>query len=181
LNDYALNLLPPEGGTIEIIDGIYSVGSREFRSSDFIKFIIIKGSSFAVPPVIEPIVITNLPYFWYNHNNSLTLENLVIHHTWNYSFIGGVNYGGALIYLYEETNVTLENVTFTTLFPLLLSRSVVIYSQNSNNMVIMTKCIFQNIGISQVSLLYDFNNCLFTVGNCTFRNIQSISLLIKNK
>jgi hypothetical protein len=85
-----------------------------------------------------------------------------------------VNDAKGLICAVQSANITIDSVTFNTLYPSVLSQSVVIYSANSGSIITISNSIFQDIGFSKVPILYDYWNCLYNVSNTTFRNIQGV-------
>jgi hypothetical protein len=182
IKEYAISFLPVDGGTIEIVDGTQNVAPRSFQSPDAMssyREMTVRGSNPAVRPVIEPIVVANQQFFWLCENYTLKLQNLVFHHTWNATFTETmVYYAGSLILLNTGTNLTMENVIFTTLYPSMLSLSVVIFSRFSNNYAVITNCAFQDLGFLRVPVLFDYTDCLFEVTNSTFRNIQCMYILL---
>jgi hypothetical protein len=158
------------------MDGIQNVGPKNFNGSSNSnpRIYKIKGTNPAIPPIIEPAVLSGVRHYWYNHYNSLQLENLLIHHTWNYSFSESASDSGGLITLYINASVVLENVMITTLYPSLLSQTPIIHSMLNGNNVTFINSYVQNIGLAKVSLFYDFTNCLYNLTNTSIANIQSL-------
>jgi hypothetical protein len=157
-----------------LLDGTQSVGPKNFSGS--LKSFTFRGYSSITLGVIEPSSLGN-NHYWYNNNNRFILQALTVHHTWNASFSGSSENARALIYASQNTSITINTVTFSTLYPALLSQSFIIYTRNSGSNVEITNCTFQDIGLQQVSLLYDFWNCLYNVSNTTFKNIIGVILL----
>jgi hypothetical protein len=161
------------GGGVEVMDGTQVVASKNFSGAG--KSFVVKGTDPYSLSIIEPSS-QNSGNYWYNWNNTLLVQNLLIRHTWNVSFAGDVSTASALIYAYGDASLVIERVTFNTVYSTLLTQCVVVYAYNSGNNITIVNSVFQNIGLSQVSLLYDYWDCMYTVTNTTFKDILSMNV-----
>jgi hypothetical protein len=156
-----------------VISGTQNVGTKYFIADYGVPEFTVRGSNPAVRPIIEPISSPENDFFTC-YNCFLTIENLEFHHTWNVSFDDG-SYFYALIYVVSGVSLTVRNVTFSSLYPALLAQSSVVYYGYTDNLLLIDNCLFQNIGLTKVPLLYDYYDTLFNITATTFRNILGMN------
>jgi hypothetical protein len=164
--------LSQSGGGIELINGSYNVGAKNL-SNDY----TICGSDLGSLSVIQPSPQIQDYYWTISSGCSVTLQKVLVRHSWNASFWYDYNdpvYAHALFYPIGNSVLTLDTVTVNTISSSLLSLCIVFLGLSGDAAINIINSTFHDIGFTNVTLIYVYVRTEITVTNSTFKNIISL-------
>jgi hypothetical protein len=151
--------------TIDILDGNNSVSAMSFNQSA-----ATFTSTSEIYPFITPTY-TGSDSVWLNINQSnVTLSNLFLYHTYNYSsWVGDLSTSSPLILVSVQSFVVINNVTVTSGDQQSIYVNSFIVGMNSGGSIKMEYSTFVNVSLYRVSLVHDYDPTPFYFANVTFK------------
>jgi hypothetical protein len=130
-------------------------------------------------PTIEPVYVTERSAWLYLINITLTINNIICYHTYNFSeWTGGIEHSCPLIALEMHDTVIFINITFIVKYPGLPLYNPIVVALGDDVDVHFTDCKFQETRYYTCPLIYDNYHSFFELTNCTFANLTCFFLPI---